>query len=161
MLFCDSTAALAWINADATQFKPYVKNKVIEIQDVTSVDQWRYIPSKKNRAADLLSKGCSREELVIIVAGPDILQAPMGEWNFQPTKPLPEEVADEPKSNEFLINVTMIQQPLIELERFSSWMKLIRVTAYVYRFTNRYVQKYVIGVLENSLEKAMTNLTMR
>ena len=61
-LFSDSTTVLSWVKADATKFKPFVKNKIIEIQDLLTHKVWKYIPSSKNTAADLISKGCKYEQ---------------------------------------------------------------------------------------------------
>ena len=64
-LFTDSSTVLSWVNSVAIRYKPYVKNKVIQIQNLIPSSNWRYIPSKENKTADLLSRGCLK--------GPDIL----------------------------------------------------------------------------------------
>ena len=75
-LFCESTTVLACVKADATGFKPFVKNKLIEIQDLTPSKIWKYIPSSENKATDLISKGCKYEELQLIINGQVILKNP-------------------------------------------------------------------------------------
>ena len=42
-LFTDSTAVLSWIRADAIMFKPFVKNKVLEIDELHTRDTWSFI----------------------------------------------------------------------------------------------------------------------
>ena len=46
-LHTDSTTVLCWVNSTAVKYKPYVKNKVVEIQNLTPSTNWRYLPSKK------------------------------------------------------------------------------------------------------------------
>ena len=66
-----SITVLNWVKSPAIKFKPYMKNKVIEIQNLLPASNWRYVPSNKNKAADLLSKGCKKSELDLIISGPD------------------------------------------------------------------------------------------
>ena len=58
ILCTDSSTVLGWINSEAIRYRPYVKNKLIEMQDLHPVKAWRYILNTKNKAADLISKGC-------------------------------------------------------------------------------------------------------
>lgn len=54
--WCDSTIVLAWLSTDSSQLKPFVKNRVNEIQEITFGHTWSYVPSKDN-PADLVSRG--------------------------------------------------------------------------------------------------------
>ena len=73
LLFTGSTTVLAWIKSAAIKYKPYIKNKLIEIQELHPINVWRYIPSTQNRIADTISKGCKSEYLDEIIRGPEIL----------------------------------------------------------------------------------------
>ena len=42
------------------------------------------------------------------------------------------------------LNITTLSDPLVKVENYSSWKKLLRVTAYVFRFINK-VRKRKIG----------------
>ncbi|KAG8173880.1 hypothetical protein JTE90_007419 [Oedothorax gibbosus] len=55
-LFSDSTIALAWIKTSPQLLKPFVSNRVSQIQQLTSDFEWRHIPSELN-PADLISRG--------------------------------------------------------------------------------------------------------
>ncbi|XP_045533958.1 uncharacterized protein LOC123721012 [Papilio machaon] len=57
----DSQVALCWINGDPNRWKPYVKNRVIEISN-TFKPNWSYIPTKEN-PADPASRGVAPEKL--------------------------------------------------------------------------------------------------
>ena len=54
----DSMDVLYWFRGYSEKFKPFVANRVGEIQALTSPNQWRYVPNKQN-PADLLR---SRED---------------------------------------------------------------------------------------------------
>ena len=84
-LLCDSTTVLSWIQSSPIKYKPYVKNKAIEIQTTLPALNWKYIPSSKNEA-DLLSRGCTKAGLDIIIKGPDILKIPVSEWLKHPKR---------------------------------------------------------------------------
>ena len=40
----DFQIVLNWIRSDATHWKQFVRNRVQEIQDLTSPDKWRFCP---------------------------------------------------------------------------------------------------------------------
>ena len=43
-LWTDSTVVLHWIRSDARRWGVYVKNRIAEIQELTSEDSWRHCP---------------------------------------------------------------------------------------------------------------------
>ena len=53
---------LWWIRGRSRSFKPFVANRVGEIQTATDPKQWRYVPTNKN-PADLLTRGLKLSEL--------------------------------------------------------------------------------------------------
>ena len=44
------------------QFKPFIANRIGEIQTSTNPDKWRYVPTKEN-SADYLTRGAMLAEL--------------------------------------------------------------------------------------------------
>lgn len=56
----DSMIVLAWLTSSPNQLKPFVRHRVIEIQE-HSLD-WRYVPSKQN-PADILSRGLRADSI--------------------------------------------------------------------------------------------------
>ena len=145
-LYTDSMTVLSWVNADATKFKPFVRNKVIEIQTLVESACWNYIPSKKNKPADLISKGCDRKDIGTILKGPEHMYLPEKKWpkpNFIPNKG---DIELEYVSHSIASNCDI---PYVNPEKFSDWNKLLRVTAYVFRF---------IQNVKNKNEKVRRNL---
>ena len=57
----DSVNVLLWIRGRCREFKPFVANRVGEIQRITRPDQWRYVPTTLN-SADLLSRGLKAKD---------------------------------------------------------------------------------------------------
>ena len=123
ILCTDSTTVLTWSNSEAIRYRPYVKNKIVEIQDLHPVKEWRYVPSKKNKAADLISKGCDIKDLRIIIEGPDLLKIPVKDWPI-----LLKEKENEEDDKELVIsaNAAKIVEPLIDISKFNdcrfSWI---------------------------------------
>jgi hypothetical protein len=58
----DLTIVLSWINSVPNTLETFVGNRVAEIQDKTSITDWRRIPTKLN-PADMLSRGCRSAEI--------------------------------------------------------------------------------------------------
>ncbi|XP_046551203.1 uncharacterized protein LOC124260924 [Haliotis rubra] len=52
----DSSNALGWIKNHSRTFKPFVANRVSEVQELTNPCQWRYVPTDQN-PADMLTRG--------------------------------------------------------------------------------------------------------
>ncbi|XP_077508788.1 uncharacterized protein LOC144120265 [Amblyomma americanum] len=142
ILWTDSAIALHWIRGDTGRWQQFVRNRVCEIQRVTGGYEWRHCPGKEN-PADLLTRGVSVSRLAasdVWWTGPQWLRKPDGEWPQglvqnafsdaelelkQPTKALP-------------AMSSQVQSPsLMDIQRYSSFIRLIRVTAWVLRFVSR------------------------
>ena len=59
----DSMDVLYWIRGCSRKFKPFVANRIGEIQALTSPNQWEYVPTGQN-PADLLTRGESVSKLL-------------------------------------------------------------------------------------------------
>ena len=60
--WCDSMNTLLWIRGHSRSFKPFVANRVGEIQNITSPEQWRFVSTKDN-PADHLTRGMAASML--------------------------------------------------------------------------------------------------
>ena len=65
--WCHSMNVLWWIRGRSRKLKPFVANRVSEIQSVTNPMMWKHVPTKIN-SADLLS----RETAVDVLASNDL-----------------------------------------------------------------------------------------
>ena len=80
--FTDSTDTLLWIRGQGSNFKPYVKNKIYEIQLESDASQWRHVPTDCN-PADICSRGAHPDALhgqSLWIQGPKCLRLPKSEW---------------------------------------------------------------------------------
>lgn len=140
----DSTVALAWVKQSPSQWKTFVANRVHEIQNQIPNAIWHHVASQQN-PADLASRGISPDNLSIQKLwwqGPAWLKLPSTQWpgelSAKSVEVLPEtcihvEVHTAHAPTEWDLST-----------RFSSWTKLLRVTAYVIRFIQRI--RYRLGM---------------
>ena len=142
----DSLDVLHWVRGHSRQFKPFVSNRVAEIQMKTDPTQWRYTPTKEN-PADKLSRGMTANSLATDHTwwnGPEYLSQPEEMW---PKMCLPsinsDDVERKQKHRVTLFASSEREKSLPKLkwkgtrldpERFSDWFKYLRVVAYVIRF---------------------------
>lgn len=56
LLWTDSNITLHWIKGSKSKWKPFIANRVEEIQQLTNPIQWRHCPGTEN-PADLLTRG--------------------------------------------------------------------------------------------------------
>ena len=77
----DSQVVLGYISNESRRFHVFVANRVQDIQDNTSTEQWKYIESKLN-PADEASRGMKVQELLDSrwMTGPAILWEKENRW---------------------------------------------------------------------------------
>ncbi|XP_078360400.1 uncharacterized protein LOC144644752 [Oculina patagonica] len=138
----DSMDVLYWIRGCSRKFKPFVANRVGEIQALTSPNQWRYVPTGQN-PADLLTRGESVSKLLTEEkwwSGPTFLKQDSTEWpetKIEVKKGPDIEVRkqyQEAEQTEGQTFLALTSEDRLQPQRYSSWSKLTRVTASVDRF---------------------------
>ncbi|XP_033646408.1 uncharacterized protein LOC117305638 [Asterias rubens] len=135
----DSVIVLSWIRGQSRQYKSFVANRVAEIQSQTDPSDWRHVPGEHN-VADKISRGVKVEQLQgTWKDGPGFLREPEENWPKSLPKAEEREVNREKKEK----TVLMVKEAAdaIDCNKFSSWRKLIRVTAYVFRFISHLKSK--------------------
>ncbi|XP_075162510.1 uncharacterized protein LOC142235137 [Haematobia irritans] len=134
----DSKIVLHWLKKYPACLSTFVGNRVADIQEWSNDSIWRHVPSKSN-PADIVSRGCDPEELTksIWFKGPEFLYL---NENFWPENKLVQ-LSDEEKCLELRKEKTtlIVCQPnecIIEniIQNSSSYMKILRTLAYMYRF---------------------------
>ena len=60
----DSMNVLWWVRNHSRKFKPFLANRISEIQRLSAPGKWNHVKTKKN-PADLLSRGTSIEDLAL------------------------------------------------------------------------------------------------
>ena len=144
-MWSDSQIALHWIFSEK-RLPLFVANRVQEIHKLLPDATWQYCPTECN-PADLVTRGISLQTLNnsdLWKQGPSWL-ANKDQWptwdhgevlHLQATDEATEDPAVEGDAQP-LKNINHI----IDINRFSSWSKLLRVSAYVLRFIHNCKQK--------------------
>ncbi|GFU45794.1 integrase catalytic domain-containing protein [Nephila pilipes] len=139
VLCSDSTVALSWIKGDPNRWKTFVCNRTTEILQYTTPSQWRPCTGTDN-PADNLTRGTFPSQLPSLESwwhGPKWLNHDSDAW---PTKDFPshsqpsvEVESRKIESRSFYVATT---EPIIDISRYSSYTKLLRVTAWILRFVH-------------------------
>ncbi len=143
----DSTVVLGWIRrTNADHMPAYVASRIAEIKSLTQPDSWRYVRSADN-PADLPTRGidaCTLVRSTLWWQGPQWLR--LQQW--------PVEAEDEVESEieqPALALATLCERPIVrvdkvvDISRFSSLSKLLRVTARCLQFVYRLRDKHRIS----------------
>ena len=139
----DSMDVLYWIRGRGNQFRPFVANRVGEIQRLTNPEQWQYVESKEN-PADICSRGMKAHSLMkgqLWWNGPQFLSTPETEWPQTKIEEGPEVGTEKRKTFQVplphsFVSVKVTKDPAWKLNpaNWSSWLRLTRVTSWVLRF---------------------------
>ncbi|KAG1685791.1 hypothetical protein GQR58_008908 [Nymphon striatum] len=129
---CYLAIAKSWIKSSARAFKPFVSNRVSEVQGNSDPSEWKYIPGEVN-VADDVSRGVSVESLNgRWENGPGFVCTPLEQWPMEDIQlgDDTEEGSKERVNEKFVFSLS-VRKSVIDMGTFNSWKKLIRVTAYV------------------------------
>ena len=157
----DSTIVLCWIRGDPSRWKQFVRNRVSEIHGLTDPARWAHCPGRDN-PADLMTRGILAEEMTkcsFWFSGPVWLKAGDGADVSDPSELDMSSERDEKSAEaevqlaaeaeaglaeaaeEQLVAVSVATdsppEPVIEVKRFSSLTRAIRVVGLVMRFLRR------------------------
>ncbi|GFX40482.1 integrase catalytic domain-containing protein [Trichonephila clavipes] len=137
----DSSIVYHWIQGKSFRFKPFVKNRIEEIQKLTEPSKWHHCPGKEN-PADIISRGISVSELKdseLWWHGPPWLQQAEQFWpKFEKQNVSNIDLELKSKFRDISQNEIILdnREKLLSLDKFSSYFKLLQVTAFVFRFIN-------------------------
>ena len=151
----DSMVALHWVKGKSSRWKPFVANGVAEIQSTWDLECWRYCTSKEN-PADLLTRGLSCGDMIASILwwnGPRCLSSSDKPLPVQPQGgTVPSEVWEEERKIAHGCTA-VVREPLIDMSCYGTWLKLIRVTAYVLRAVKLFKTKCKSSESELSAEE--------
>ena len=158
----DSTLTLQYITNTKHRFRVYTANRVTEILETSTPDQWKHVPGNLN-PADMLTRGVTKPSELMVPSkhgtswfgGPQFLLKDEDEWPRVDAGVLSDD-NPEIKKNSVLMMLGLlffskrrgVEQ--IDISRFSSWCKLKRVAAWVKRFIANCMQQELSGVLSSA-----------
>jgi len=149
--FCwtDSMVVLAWVTQHPSKWKTFVSNRVTEIQSRIPAASWRHVSTHDN-PADCASRGIPGSQLASNTLwwhGPAWLCCSRSEW---PTPISLPSIECSLEQNETRTMHLSKPRKIWDLSvRFSSWPRLLRVTAYVMRFISR-IRTRILSLEEDS-----------
>jgi hypothetical protein len=132
--FTDSTAALGWIRKQSPPADVFIRNRVLKILSLTTVESWRHVPGDENPSDLATRPGRSVRNIPTMwFSGPPWLQEGPEAW--------PDLILSGPEVQErpTTVNVATVQpkpDQLVDLQRFSSLARATRVCAKVLHFVN-------------------------
>ncbi|XP_076089954.1 uncharacterized protein LOC143061985 [Mytilus galloprovincialis] len=134
----DSQIILQWLST-SKQLKRFIRNRVTEIRKLTNTQEWRYCPTKDN-PADLLTRGLSAsqfEQNTLWFNGPEWISdaSKWPSWKPNDTTVLltSTDIEDSSTADKEIDNQQGIHQ-IVQITRYSTLSKLLRITAYLLRF---------------------------
>jgi len=132
----DSTIVLHWINSSPSRWKPFVANRVSEIQHLTEPRHWNHVPGDQN-PADIISRGMMPSQLqesCLWWHGPEWLSQPSNTWKLHhPILDCPPSEFEERKTVLIINKQSNIHHPIFSLK--STFSGLVRLMAYMQRFS--------------------------
>ena len=154
MFWTDSMNVLWWIRKPSRGFKPFVANRIGEIQSSTNPQQWRHVSTKEN-PADLPTRGTlvvNLKDNALWWSGPEFLKLRENDWPKSKIEVNEETLSEvrkqdkirlETKNEEDLTLLVTVHETSWRLqpERYSSWNRLVRVRACVQRFIENCMRK--------------------
>ena len=155
-LWSDSKITLYWIKNKKMKWKPFVQNRVQEINSIKNVT-WKFCPGKEN-PADLLTRGVTSAKLLkeskIWNNGPAWLSGSQSEW--------PSDKDEEEFENNMVYLIEHAKEnpkvvPILNTEKYSSYEKVLRITSWVYRFginTDKKQNKITGLLTSNEMKKS-------
>ncbi|XP_022165278.1 uncharacterized protein LOC111030191 [Myzus persicae] len=133
----DSTIALSWLTVPHDSFKTYVSNRVYQVHNILPNCQWHHIESSNN-PADCASRGVMPSELAhlsLYWQGPPVIYSDASLW--EPSPP-PTNICELPEARPVVCAGRADDVPDEWFASFSSFDRLIRVTARVLRFISHF-----------------------
>ena len=134
----DNSSTLHWIRGSPAQWKPFVANRVIEIQSLLDPSVWRYCPGPQN-PADIPTRGISSDKLKesqLWWQGHAWLKRSDDEWPKDLRPAVVSEHVEIERKHQASINSYVIQpqEIFIDFTRFSKYSKLLRTIGWIKRF---------------------------
>ena len=135
----DSMNVLYWIKGQHKDWSRYVKRRLIEISSLSESKDWYHCPGESN-PADLSTRGISAQHLLtssMYFNGPSELKGKEKFEAIQQLTPPPEcfnELKKETKT--MTTTTTPCIKNIINIDKYSSFKRLIHITALVIKFVN-------------------------
>ncbi|XP_053990215.1 uncharacterized protein LOC128882592 [Hylaeus volcanicus] len=144
-LWTDSEVTLAWIRTHPSKWKDYVRNRVIQIQEITRTSHWRHVPGTSN-PADCASRGMTTDQLqqhTLWWTGPPCLKKTQNAWPKLTSADADKLGAPEasPPVSLHIVKPVIKEYPWDLIYKYSSVNRLLRITSVCLIFTDRLLRR--------------------
>ncbi|XP_062557237.1 uncharacterized protein LOC134222109 [Armigeres subalbatus] len=132
----DSMVTLHWIQAPPNTWQTFIGNRTAEIQQLTHGHSWNHVKGTEN-PADLISRGMLPQDFSVTTVwrcGPSWLSNEEEYWPKHPTGTPPEDLLERRKT---ALVIQQTPEHNFLFHRYSSFWRLLRITALILRFVNR------------------------
>ncbi|KAL0871500.1 hypothetical protein ABMA27_005218 [Loxostege sticticalis] len=141
-LWTDSKNVLGWLRSDARSFLPFVAHRLADILELSSLDEWRWVPTALNVADDATRQKSDADlKNSRWIEGPVFLKSPQYDWPVEPhnTRLNKDELKPSAKIHSYLIQVGTIPVHHVSADpsRFSQWLRFLRSTARAHQYIRR------------------------
>lgn len=142
VFWSDSKTVVLWIHSTVREYKQFVACRIAEILSTTSAKQWKWLPTELNIAdqATRANLSVAFDKNSKWLTGPDFLKHEEKYWPTDPQFEETDHYHDEDIVNPIFI-CGLVNESVLNLKRFSSFLKMKRYAAWVLRFINIYVKK--------------------
>ena len=140
----DSAIVLGYIRNESRRFKTFVANRLSEIHDTTTPEQWRHVDTCLN-PADIAFSGieaCDTQKFDKWFNGPDFLWQSPDKW---PKQFIQTEVTETDLEVKRETRVHATTSDIVEniVGYFSSWTKLVQAVAWLLRFKDYFKERFL------------------
>lgn len=131
----DAMIVLYWIQGDINKWKTYVQNRISIILSTSTPNQWNHVRTNDN-PADCATRGLTPKQLKNMELwwrGPEWLKRRNTTWKKYIISDMNiDRTATEERAGKVNVHATIIESSF--LCRYSSYTKLLRITAWLFRF---------------------------
>ena len=148
IFWTDSTATLQSIYNTNRRFSVFVSNRLSKIEEGSTPDQWKYVPTELN-VADYVSRGMTVKKLKekkVWLNGPNFLRNSESEWPVSPVNlpDIPQEFLLK-EQVAVLVNRVSEEDPTERfINYYSSWYRLKKAVAWIRRYFEYICKRYTI-----------------
>ncbi|XP_062713763.1 uncharacterized protein LOC115256765 [Aedes albopictus] len=151
VIWGDSKTVQSWLRSDQRKYRQFVAFRVSEILSETSLEEWRWVPTRSNVAdeATKWGKGPSFHSDSRWFTGPEFLYEDESGW--------PEQEYSPPNTQEEIRPIHAHHRaslvPVFDYQRFSKYQRLLRTVGYVLRFIDRCRRKHATESSDTGLSR--------
>ncbi|XP_053960415.1 uncharacterized protein LOC128864687 [Anastrepha ludens] len=134
VIWSDSKTVIQWLRSEHRRYKPFVQHRIAEILATTTTANWRWLPIEHN-VADEATRANNFVDFSSSArwsCGPPFLLREEQYWPTESSTCNHHEEADKELRPKFALAI--VSCTFLDYNRFSTFSKLVRTTAWVLRF---------------------------